>query len=322
MGTYTPKRGLYKPDIGERGWGDKVNNNFDILDDHKHDASDIVSGRFSFDRLPTAEAENVVLVLRESGSDPIYDKIRSVDIISGAIQDYHLADQCITTPKFHPSAIAPDSDKLDGYHASLTPQPNTIPIADEVGKIKREWLQHIDKVWFILNPINTNTRYIPYVSSARSLTTLRLVPETAYYIPFIPRIDCTIVELAINITVAGGIRSRAQIGVYSSDSYRPYNLLGYITVSTDTKGVKYGTVNIKLNSYDLYWLAIACSDFITIHSVSSSTVYPILGIIPGTVDYITYYYEQISGHYLPSKANASYLGTGNVPAIFIKISSP
>ena len=32
MGSYTPNYGLYKPDIGETDWGDKVNANFDTID--------------------------------------------------------------------------------------------------------------------------------------------------------------------------------------------------------------------------------------------------------------------------------------------------
>jgi hypothetical protein len=32
MGTYTDKLALYKPDIGETGWGDEVNTNFDTID--------------------------------------------------------------------------------------------------------------------------------------------------------------------------------------------------------------------------------------------------------------------------------------------------
>jgi len=36
MGSYTPNRNLYKPDVGETGWGDAVNQNWDILDVHEH----------------------------------------------------------------------------------------------------------------------------------------------------------------------------------------------------------------------------------------------------------------------------------------------
>jgi len=37
MGTYTPNYGLYKPDIGEKDWGDKVNANFDTIDNVMHE---------------------------------------------------------------------------------------------------------------------------------------------------------------------------------------------------------------------------------------------------------------------------------------------
>jgi len=33
MGSYTPNFNLYKPNIDETGWGDEVNQNFDIIDD-------------------------------------------------------------------------------------------------------------------------------------------------------------------------------------------------------------------------------------------------------------------------------------------------
>lgn len=43
MGEYTPRRKLYKPNIGEEDWGEKVNRNFDILDNHKHTIEDITN---------------------------------------------------------------------------------------------------------------------------------------------------------------------------------------------------------------------------------------------------------------------------------------
>lgn len=41
MGTYTNKKNLYKPNIGEENWGDKVNNNFDILDNFADVSNDV-----------------------------------------------------------------------------------------------------------------------------------------------------------------------------------------------------------------------------------------------------------------------------------------
>jgi len=74
MGSYTPKRNLYKPDIGERGWGDLVNQNWDILDAHEHDASEITSGRLPLSRLPDGPAGKVLMAQGE-GKDPAWSDI-------------------------------------------------------------------------------------------------------------------------------------------------------------------------------------------------------------------------------------------------------
>jgi len=42
MGEYTKRFGLYKPDVGETGWGDKVNHNFDLIDKILHHLEDNV----------------------------------------------------------------------------------------------------------------------------------------------------------------------------------------------------------------------------------------------------------------------------------------
>jgi len=59
MGSYTPNRSLYKPDVGETGWGDKVNQNWDILDIHEHlraEISDFFSSPF-WGNIPDKPAE-------------------------------------------------------------------------------------------------------------------------------------------------------------------------------------------------------------------------------------------------------------------------
>ena len=52
--------------------------------------------------------------------------ITTEKIVNNAVTTEKLANSSITTEKFHPSAIAPNSDKLDGYDASLIPAPNVI----------------------------------------------------------------------------------------------------------------------------------------------------------------------------------------------------
>ena len=81
MGTYTEKRGLYKPDIGERNWGDKVNQNWDILDTHEHDASEITSGRLTLSRLPDGPAGKVLMAQGE-GKDPAWADVPAGDAIA------------------------------------------------------------------------------------------------------------------------------------------------------------------------------------------------------------------------------------------------
>jgi len=59
VGSYTPNRNLYKPDIGETDWGDKVNQNWDILDAHEHlraEISDFFSSPF-WDNIPDKPSE-------------------------------------------------------------------------------------------------------------------------------------------------------------------------------------------------------------------------------------------------------------------------
>ncbi len=55
-----------------------------------------------------------------------------------------LKDGVITTEKLSANIIAPNSDKVDGYHASTTPSANVIPVTDNTGKIPRDFLPSLD----------------------------------------------------------------------------------------------------------------------------------------------------------------------------------
>lgn len=318
MGTYTAKYGLYKPDRGERGWGLKINENMDILDAHTHVASDIIGGRLSIDRLPTVELANRFLVVRTPNGSPIYDILRASDIPLNSIGENHIIDGSITTQKFNANAIAPNSDRTDGYHASPTPTPNTIPVSNALGKLDDGWIPNLVKVWLVLNPILTTTWYIPYATNCTALTTLTLTGNRVYYIPFIPKIDCRITELAVEVTTASS--GSGQVGVYNSNAnYRPHTLLGYISISTGTTGVKSGAVNISLVAGRLYWLAIVNSSGATVRALAVGGIDTILGISTGGTAWNTHYYQSVSSAVLPSPAGANTNGTGSVPAIYIRI---
>ncbi|MEM1660857.1 MAG: hypothetical protein QXR17_06945 [Candidatus Bathyarchaeia archaeon] len=57
-------------------------------------------------------------------------QVSSSMIASGAIQTSHFAS----------NAVAPDADRVDGYHASQTPSAYTIPVSDFSGKLSIGWI--------------------------------------------------------------------------------------------------------------------------------------------------------------------------------------
>lgn len=218
--------------------------------------------------------------------------------------------------------VVSDADTVDGYHASQISSPNTIPVSDVAGQLSPEWLP-IDTILnlyfstlFVLNPVNANTRYIPYVANCTALTTLALAANRIYYIPFVPLKNITLTSLAVEVTTASA--GMGQIGVYNTANFRPSSLLAYVAINTGTTGVKSGTVkNLNLKGGQLYWLALINSSAATIRAVAVGGISPILGIATGGAAYNTHYYQAGSGGVLPSTAGTLTNGTGSIPAIYI-----
>ncbi len=171
-------------------------------------------------------------------------------------------------------------------------------------------------VWHILNPINTNTWYVPYATNATAFTTLTLTANRIYYIPFVPQINVTITSLAVEVTTAA--TGTGQIGIYDTSNYRPNSLLGSVNIDTGTTGVKSGSVSINLQAGQLYWLALICGGTPTIRAVAVASVQSIMGIAAGVTAWNTHYNESGSGGTLPSTAGANGNGTGVVPTIYIR----
>ena len=174
-------------------------------------------------------------------------------------------------------------------------------------------------VWFVLNPINTNTWYLPVAINCTALTTLTLTTNRIYYIPFVPEKTITVNSLAIEVTTASA--GTGQVGIYNSNAnYRPNSLLGYISIDTGTTGVKSGNVSISLTAGNLYWLAIINTSAAVIRGVAVGGNKNILGIATGTSAFNTHYFQAGSDELLPSTANATTNATGTVPAIYIRYS--
>lgn len=213
-----------------------------------------------------------------------------------------------------------NSDMVDGFHASQTPGANLIPVADSSGKLNPGWLPggasgFSFSAWHVLNPINANTRYIPYAIGSAELTTHTLTANRIYYIPFIPLVNATISSLAVEVTTASA--GTGQIGIYDTNNYRPNTLLASVSIDTGTTGVKSGSVSVQLVAGNLYWLALINSSSATIRAVSVTAIPILLGIPTETTTWTTHYYQSGSGGTLPTTANATNTGTGDVPAIYI-----
>ncbi|MEM1724276.1 MAG: hypothetical protein QXW71_00660, partial [Thermoplasmata archaeon] len=69
--------------------------------------------------------------------------VTSSKLADESVTSSKILDGAITTEKLASNLIAPNSDKVDGYHASPIPAPNTIPVAGSDGKLHIDWLPPI-----------------------------------------------------------------------------------------------------------------------------------------------------------------------------------
>ncbi len=209
---------------------------------------------------------------------------------------------------------------MGSMHAQ-TPTPNTIPVSGSNGRLNAGWLPAgtlIIPFWHILNPVNTNTWYIPYATNCTALTTITLTASRIYYIPFVPPLNIQVTNLAIEVTTAA--TGTGQIGIYTSNNYRPSTLIteSVVSIDTGTTGVKSGTISVNLNAGQLYWLALINSGGATIRAVAVGGVQPILGIATGGTAWNTHYFQAGSGGTLPTTAGTLSNGTGGPPAIYMR----
>jgi hypothetical protein len=83
-----------------------------------------------------------------------------------------------------------------------------------------------------------------------------LAPEAVMHlIPILPGRNITINQLAINVTVAGGVGSLVRMGIYNDANDQPSTLLVDAGVmATDTVGLKTIPVSVSLVGGIRYWL--------------------------------------------------------------------
>lgn len=126
-----------------------------------------------------------------------------------------------------------------------------------------------------------NTYYPAGVINATSLTTLALVANSIYAVPFVAGRDGILDKLAHNITTV--VAGNAILGIYSSEAvtglYYPSTLLAAGTSqSTSTSGAKISDISLPVTAGVLYHAVIATSAAITIRALPTASVSFIGGI--------------------------------------------
>lgn len=270
---------------------------------HAHSANDITVGRFSFSRLPTSAHGNRVLAVTAANSDPVFTQINSDMIADGAVSNSKIGVNNSLIPNLN-------ADLLDGYHASLTSSPFSIPVSDAFGKIPSNFLPFAsrnsagiigplygDRVYFlngtggfskavvggegatvaalmVPSMMVSVHRNVPYALSSYATTVFTFTPNVIYLIPFVFNVDGRIRSIGIYVEVPGN--GSLQVGVYYGLSVFPFegrNLLTSASLNLNTTGqVVYYYLNEPNFQYGVYWVALLANVSATVRAVPSSAL--------------------------------------------------
>lgn len=109
--------------------------------------------------------------------------------------------------------------------------------------------------------------------------TLALAANTLYGVPFVPLADMAVDRVAANITSAAAAGKLIRIGLYDADpvSGAPRNLLAASgAIAADATGLITATIDQKLRSDRLYWLACVSDGTPTLTSTTGARA--VLGV--------------------------------------------
>ncbi len=110
----------------------------------------------------------------------------------------------------------------------------------------------------------------PVISGA--LSTLAVLANTIYYVPFVVEDPLILSEIGIYVTSAVGL-SNARLGIYTSDNGTPATLLlDAGVVSTAALNIRVIVITQALQLNQLYWLAALFSHTPTVKAVPADSV--------------------------------------------------
>jgi len=165
----------------------------------------------------------------------------------------------------------------------------------------------------------TGLRVCPYAASSVATTTLAMLNNTSYWIPFALNRRINVSAISINVST-GSASTSENVGIYSSNltSLYPNTLLTSVTLDTASTGLKTGTLATEITlTPGIYWIALASNGAPTLTALALGSLVP---LAYSTTTAVTHYRN--TGTTLPSTApTTGYItATTAFPLVLLTIS--
>ncbi len=165
--------------------------------------------------------------------------------------------------------------------------------------------------------LTTGLTVCPFSMNATARTTLAMINNTSYWIPFTVNRNTTVSAISIDVSTAGG--TSQGVGIYNSNpnNLYPNTLLGSVTLATNTTGLRTGTLASAITlTPGIYWIALASNGAPTLTALNLSSL---LTLAFSGVNAVTHYRN--TGTTLPSTAPTSgyTAGTSAFPLVLLTI---
>lgn len=176
---------------------------------------------------------------------------------------------------------------------------------------------------YLRSPGGANSWNCPYIVTAASLTTVALVANRVYYVPF--QMQASLFPLAsVGVAVTAAVASStANVAVYESAVVGgilvPGLRIASASLDTSTTGNKTSAISFTPRPGALYWLSVASSLAPTIRAINAEgRQSQFLGFGIGNLN--ANFYAASTGSTPPADASGetfSVISSGAVPAIFL-----
>lgn len=217
-----------------------------------------------------------------------------------------------------PAVLEPDSMYLVNTAGILN-----IHISDNTGAISLQLSGSSGGGGLIPYPVRKESPKIIGDLNSSALTTLGLITNRLYIIPFITPRTLTLTNLRINVNVRSS-GNKVNIGIYNNikignGNDNPYQLVGSVTnISLSTTGDKDGLINFTFEPGTLYWIALISNGAPTLKAIDLNSITPSLGRLIGSNTAVTHLYKNMLISDLPVLSPTDLLsGIGNIPGVYL-----